>query len=90
MALIYTGRSSMIVMPDTGKKYIRDPKEFARNFPGQEYDGTFDKPIPGMTQEMALHLMAQSNMHSFELAKTGEDLLDKVTTPDAVEDKTKK
>jgi hypothetical protein len=83
MALRYTGRADMLVVAETGKRYIRDPKWFAKNYPGEKYDGTFADPLTGLTTESALKMMESSNMHSFENTK-GEDILDKETAPAAV------
>lgn len=60
-----------------GKRYVS--KEVYDKNP-KEYDGHFDKPIPGMTRDAALYLIDQGSLHSFEDVK-GEDLLDSVTVP---------
>lgn len=77
MPLKYTGRSDTITV--LGKTYAR-PELYKRN--PNAYDGPFDKAIPGLTQEMAIHLMNQSRMHTFETTQ-GEDLAEKVTAPTA-------
>ena len=35
-----------------------------------------------ISQQDALHMIEQSSLHSFELVKSGEDLEEKVTTPE--------
>ena len=75
MAFKYTGRANTLNFK--GKIYTT-PDNYAAH-PGL-YDGSFDKPIPGMTQEIAVGLASRSNLHSFETTE-GEDLLDRVTTP---------
>ena len=75
MALKYTGRSDTLTV--NGKTYAR--KETYDKDPDL-YDGTFDKAIPGLTQDMAIHLMNQSRMHTFETVQ-GEDFAEKVTAP---------
>lgn len=78
MALKYTGRADTFV--HNGKIYVRDKNRYMREHGGTEPDGTFDKPIPNLTEADALHMIEQSNLHSFETTQ-GEDLLEEVTTP---------
>lgn len=74
MAFKYTGRARTLQY--AGKVYA-EPDTYAKN--PKAFDGSFDKPIPGMTREVAMHLASQSNLHSFE--ENGDDLLEKETAP---------
>lgn len=82
MAYRYTGQSQMFTFE--GKTYVHP--DYYKKMPQYEKDsmnvvGTYDKPIAGMTQQIAAHLIEQSNLHAFEYQ--GEDLAEKLTTPDA-------
>lgn len=72
MALKYTGQTDVLSV--NGKLYAK-PKLVEKN--PKAYDGSFDKPIPGMTRANALHLIENSSLHSFD--EDGQDLLEKVT-----------
>lgn len=74
MPLKYTGRARTFNFE--GKIYahpdIYDPKF---------HHASYDSPITGLTPERALRY-TDSNLHSFEDTRTGNDLLDQTTLPD--------
>lgn len=74
MALKYTGRADVLII--NNKRYAQ-PKTYAKE--PHMYDGTLDKPIPGLTKEQATKLVEVSKLHSFE--ENGEDLEEKLTQP---------
>lgn len=74
MAFKYTGRARTL---QYNNKIYAEPETYAKN--PRAFDGSFDKPIPGMSRELAMHLASQSNMHSFE--EDGEDILEVATAP---------
>lgn len=76
MALKYTGRARTLNIH--GKIYAQ--KDLYDKNP-KAFSGSLEKPIPGMTNELALHLVEQSNLHSFEDVGSGEDLLERSTVP---------
>lgn len=68
MALRYTGRATTFEYG--GKIYRKNPGTG---------EGDLSKPIPGLSREVALHMIECSTLHSFEEA--GADLEEKVTAP---------
>ena len=76
MALQYTGRARTLSFH--GKVYAK--KELYDKNPSA-FSGSLDKPIPGMTKELALSMVERSNLHSFEDVSSGEDLLEQSTAP---------
>lgn len=77
-SFMYTGRVSKLTVE--GKTYV-SPEIYKKASAEErkEYAGTFDKPIPGMTEDIARSLLEHSNLHSFEV--NGEDLEEKLTQP---------
>lgn len=74
--LKYTGSVDVLLVGD--KRYAQ-PALYAKN--PAAYNGSFDKPIPGLSKETALNLIEHSSLHSFEDVASGEDMLDMATAP---------
>lgn len=76
MAFKYTGNADTFTF--RGKIYAK-PDIYAKN--PKAYDGSYDDPIPGITEQFAANMSAQSNLHSFIDTKDNQVVLEKVTAP---------
>ena len=76
MAVKYVGNAATFNFE--GTLYAR-PDVYAKN--PSFYDHSYDTPIKGLSVERAEKMAASSNIHKFEDANTGADILEEATAP---------